>query len=85
MIPSQSPLRSSRHNAIYSTFPSPAMAVRQHDLPRQGRAYVISRRKANISCAPISGSPAQDEYYDIDFWVNQKTGKLEVDNVKVHK
>jgi hypothetical protein len=26
-----------------------------------------------------------DEYYDIDFWVNQKSGKLEVDNVKVHK
>ena len=22
---------------------------------------------------------------DIDFWVNQKTGKLQVDNVKVHK
>jgi hypothetical protein len=28
---------------------------------------------------------SKDEYYDIDFWVNHKTGKLEVDNVKVHK
>ena len=27
----------------------------------------------------------RSEYYDIDFWVNQKTGKLEVDDVKVHK
>src|SRR5262245_39055410 len=27
----------------------------------------------------------KDKDGDIDFWVNQKTGKLEVDDVKVHK
>jgi hypothetical protein len=41
------------------------------------------RRRGNISPAPTFANPAQ--YYDIDFWVNQKTGKLQVDNVKVHK
>ena len=28
---------------------------------------------------------SQDEYYDIDFWVDQKSGKLEVKDVKMHK
>ena len=36
-------------------------------------------------CTDFRKPGSQDEYYDIDFWVNQKTGKLEVDNVKVHK
>jgi YHS domain-containing protein len=36
-------------------------------------------------CTDFRIPGSQDEYYDIDFWVNQKTGKLEVDNVKMHK
>ena len=36
-------------------------------------------------CTDFRKPGSQDEYYDIDFWVNQKSGKLEVDNVKVHK
>ena len=36
-------------------------------------------------CTDFRKPGSHDEYYDIDFWVNQKTGKLEVDNVKIHK
>ena len=36
-------------------------------------------------CTDFRKPGSKDEYYDIDFWVNEKTGKLEVDNVKMHK
>ena len=36
-------------------------------------------------CTDFRKPGSKDEYYDIDFWVNQKSGKLVVDNVKVHK
>ena len=36
-------------------------------------------------CTDFRKPGSKDEYYDIDFWVNQKSGKLEVDNVKIHK
>ncbi len=36
-------------------------------------------------CTDFRKPGSKDEYYDIDFWVNQKTGKLEVDDVKMHK
>ncbi len=36
-------------------------------------------------CTDFRKPGSNDEYYDIDFWVNEKTGKLEVDNVKIHK
>ena len=38
-----------------------------------------------FACTDFRKPGSQDEYYDIDFWVNQKTGKLQVDNVKIHK
>ena len=38
-----------------------------------------------FACTDFRKPGSTDEYYDIDFWVNQKTGKLVVDNVKVHK
>jgi YHS domain-containing protein len=38
-----------------------------------------------FACTDFRKPGSKDEYYDIDFWVNQKTGKLEVDNVKIHK
>jgi hypothetical protein len=28
---------------------------------------------------------SEDEHYDVDFWLNQQTGKLEVKDVKIHK
>ena len=36
-------------------------------------------------CTDFRKPGSKDEYYDIDFWVNEKTGKLVVDNVKIHK
>jgi YHS domain-containing protein len=36
-------------------------------------------------CTDFRKPGSKDEYYDIDFWLNQKTRKLEVDNIKVHK
>jgi hypothetical protein len=36
-------------------------------------------------CTDFRKPGSKDEYYDIDFWVNQKGGKLAVDNVKIHK
>ncbi|MEZ5828286.1 MAG: hypothetical protein R3D30_08780 [Hyphomicrobiales bacterium] len=36
-------------------------------------------------CSDFRKPGSKDEYYDIDFWVNEKSGKLEVDNIKIHK
>ena len=36
-------------------------------------------------CTDFRKPGSKDEYYDIDFWVNQKSNKLQVDNVKIHK
>ena len=36
-------------------------------------------------CTDFRKRGSQDEYYDIDFWVDEKTGKLEVKEVKMHK
>ncbi|MEZ5828177.1 MAG: hypothetical protein R3D01_07185 [Hyphomicrobiales bacterium] len=38
-----------------------------------------------FACTDFRKAGSQDEYYDIDFWVDEKTGKLEVNNVKIHK
>ena len=38
-----------------------------------------------FACTDFRKPGSKDEYYDIDFWVNQKSGKLVVDDVKVHK
>jgi hypothetical protein len=36
-------------------------------------------------CTDFRKPGSQDEYYDIDFWLDEKTGKLKVDNIKIHK
>jgi hypothetical protein len=36
-------------------------------------------------CTDFRKPGTQDEYYDIDFWVDQKSGKLQVTDVKMHK
>jgi YHS domain-containing protein len=38
-----------------------------------------------FACTDFRKPGSKDEYYDIDFWVDEKTGKLKVKNVKVHK
>lgn len=38
-----------------------------------------------FACTDFRKPGSKDEYYDIDFWVNEKTGKLVVDNVRMHK
>ena len=36
-------------------------------------------------CTDFRKPGSQDEFYDIDFWVDQKSGKLNVKDVKIHK
>ena len=38
-----------------------------------------------FACTDFRKKGSQDEYYDIDFWVDETTGKLKVENVKIHK
>jgi YHS domain-containing protein len=38
-----------------------------------------------FACTDFRKPGSQDEYYDIDFWVDQKSGKLAVKDVKIHK
>jgi YHS domain-containing protein len=38
-----------------------------------------------FACTDFRKVGSKDEYYDIDFWVDEKTGKLTVGNVKMHK
>ena len=38
-----------------------------------------------FACTDFRKPGSKDEYYDIDFWLDDKTGKLEVENVKMHK
>ena len=38
-----------------------------------------------FACTDFRKPGSKDEYYDIDFWVDDKSGKLEVANVKMHK
>jgi YHS domain-containing protein len=36
-------------------------------------------------CTDFRKPGSDDEFYDIDFWVNRTSGKLEVSDVKIHK
>ena len=36
-------------------------------------------------CTDFRKAGSKDEYYDIDFWVDEKSGKLTVKDVKLHK
>ena len=38
-----------------------------------------------FACTDFRKVGSTDEYYDIDFWVDDATGKLKVENVKIHK
>ena len=38
-----------------------------------------------FACTDFRKPGSKDEYYDLDFWVNEDNGKLEVKSVKVHK
>ena len=38
-----------------------------------------------FACTDFRKPGSKDEYYDIDFWVDESTGKLQVQGVKMHK
>ena len=38
-----------------------------------------------FACTDFRKVGSKDEYYDIDFWVDDKSGKLNVEDVKIHK
>src|SRR5262245_58447392 len=63
----------------------PARPCRSNSWRSTSRCVTSRRRCEYFVCTDFRKPGSQDEYYDIDFWVNQKTGKLEVDDVKVHK
>jgi len=38
-----------------------------------------------FACTDFRRAGTDNQYYDIDFWVDEKTGRLKVSNVKIHK
>jgi len=38
-----------------------------------------------FACTDFRKPGSKDEYYDVDFWLDEKTGKLKVADVKMHK
>ena len=38
-----------------------------------------------FACTDFRKPGSKDEYYDLDFWVDEDNGKLKVKNVKIHK
>ena len=38
-----------------------------------------------FACTDFRKPGSKDEYYDVDFWVDESTGKLQVQGVKMHK
>jgi len=42
-------------------------------------------RISAIRPAKLNDHGTKDQFYDIDFWLDTKTGKMTVTNVKVHK
>jgi hypothetical protein len=38
-----------------------------------------------FACTDFRKEGTKDEFYDIDFWVNEKDGKMKVDEVRLHK
>jgi hypothetical protein len=48
----------------------------------------VRHSKANgqyVVCTDFRKQGSEGEHYDIDFWLNQQTGKLKVKDVKIHK
>ena len=38
-----------------------------------------------FACTDFRTAGTENEYYDVDFWVDEKTGRLKVSDVKIHK
>ena len=38
-----------------------------------------------FACTDFRRAGSKDEYYDVDFWVDEKTGRLKVTDAKIHK
>jgi hypothetical protein len=45
----------------------------------------IKKDGVYFACSDFRKVGTDNEYYDIDFWVDEKTGRLKVDDVKIHK
>ena len=45
----------------------------------------IKKEGRYFACSDFRRVGTENEYYDIDFWVDEKTGRLKVDDVKIHK
>jgi hypothetical protein len=45
----------------------------------------IKKDAVYFACSDFRKVGTDNEYYDIDFWVDEKTGRLKVDDVKIHK
>jgi len=38
-----------------------------------------------FACTDFRKEGTKDQFYDVDFWVNEKNGKMTVDEVRLHK
>jgi hypothetical protein len=48
----------------------------------------VRRLKADgkfFACTDFRKKGTTDQYYDIDFWIDAKTGQMQVSDVKIHK
>jgi hypothetical protein len=45
----------------------------------------LSKDGRYFACTDFRKAGSKDEYYDVDFWLEDKGGKLKVTEVKIHK
>ena len=77
--------RSDNHGTVKLT---DAKTGEQLDLDFIGTHQPVRRLQQDgryFMCTDFRKAGTTDQYYDIDFWVNEHGGKMTVDDVKVHK
>ncbi len=45
----------------------------------------LKKQGEYFACTDFRKAGTENEYYDVDFWVDEKTGRLKVSDVKIHK
>jgi hypothetical protein len=45
----------------------------------------LKKQGEYFACTDFRKAGTENEYYDVDFWVDEKTGRLRVSDVKIHK
>jgi len=45
----------------------------------------LKKQGQYFACTDFRKAGTENEYYDVDFWVDEKTGRLKVSDVKIHK